>query len=404
MSQPLPISNFEWVTVQPERIENILRSPDDSNVGYFLEVDLKYPRKIHDKHDDYPFCCQRKNVGDSKQKKLILDLEDKEHYVIHYHMLKIALKNGLKLKKVHNILQFKQSFWLKTYMDLNTKKRTESKNPFEKNLYKLMSNAIYGKCVENVRKRVEIKLVSHWRGRYGAKSLISKPNFKKRTIFNKSLVAIEMEKTNIVVNKPIIVGVAILEISKTLMYNFHYDFMLKEHGSEKCQLLYTDTDSFLYSIQDRNIYETMKKHPERFDTSDFATDNQFGIKLRNKKIPGLMKDENKGNIMSEFVGLRAKMYSIKVKEKAKFKVTKRAKGVKKHILSKKISFKNYVDCVMSNLVIKHIQPSIRSRLHKVYTINESKKVLDAQDNKRYIMPDNINTVAWGHYKLNGIQK
>lgn len=404
MSQPLPISNFKWVTVEPEIIENILRSPDDSNEGFFLEVDLKYPRKIHDKHNDYPFCCQQKNVGDSKQKKLILDLEDKEHYVIHYRMLKIALKNGLKLKKVHRIIQFKQSFWLKAYMDLNTMNRTESKNPFEKNLYKLMSNAIYGKCVENIRKRVDIKLVSHWHGRYGAKSLISKPNFKKRTIFNKSLVAIEMEKMNINVNKPIIVGIAILEISKTLMYNFHYDFMLKEHGLEKCQLLYTDTDSFLYSIQDRNIYETMKKHHKRFDTSDFPRDNQFGIKLRNKKIPGLMKDENKGKIISEFVGLRAKMYSIKVKEKSKFKVTKRAKGVKKHILSNKISFKNYVDCVMSNLVVQQIQPSIRSRLHKVYTINQSKKVLDAKDNKRYIMPDNINTVAWGHYKLNGIQK
>lgn len=223
-----------------------------------------------------------------------------------------------------------------------------------------MSNAIYGKCVENVRKRVDIKLVNRWCGRYGARSLISKPNFKRRTIFNESLVAIELNRTSIRMDTPVIVGVAILEISKTLMYDFHYNFIQKNYGYKKCQLLYTDTDSFIYSIQDHNVYKLMKKYPEKFDTSDLKPGNQFGIEPRNKKIPGLMKDVNKGKIISEFVGLRPKMYSIKVQKDDRFKITKRAKGVKKHILKKKISFKNYVECVMSNTVFTGSQPLIKS--------------------------------------------
>lgn len=400
MRGSLPISNFEWLKVKSNTVHNILEMQNDSDTGYFLEVDLVYPKELHDSHNDYPFCCEHMSVNTSKQKKLVLTLKDKENYVLHYHTLKLAVEHGLELKTVHKILQFKQTPWLKPFIDLNTVKRTESKNSFEKNLYKLMSNAIYGKCVENLRNRVDIKLVNHWRGRYGAKSLISKPNFKRRTIFNENLVAIEMERTNITINKPIMVGIAILEISKTLMYEFHYDFMHKKYHPDQCKLMYTDTDSFVYSLQKHNIYSVMKKNPEQFDTSDFAVDNIFGIKQQNKKIPGLMKDENNGHVISEFVGLRAKMYSIKIKqEDMKFKVMKRAKGVKKNVLSKKITFEDFKKCIFDNTIVSNTQATIKSHLHRVYSIQQAKKMLDANDDKRYILQNNINTLAWGHYKI-----
>lgn len=117
-----------------------------------------------------------------------------------------------------------------------------------------MSNAVYGKTLENVRDRVDVRLRNAWLGRYGARNLIVKPNFKKRVIFDENLIAIEMLRTNIYIAKPIIVGVCVLEISKLCMYDFHYDFMLKKFNYKDCKLLYTDTDSFIYNVKCEDMY------------------------------------------------------------------------------------------------------------------------------------------------------
>lgn len=399
MCEALPIKDFKWIEPSEEKVTQILQMSDDSKKGFFLEVDLCYPAELHNKHNDYPFCAEHMVANDSKQQKLILNLHDKNKYVLHYRSLKLALKHGLVLKKVYRILQFIQSKWLKPFIDLNTKLRTEAKNDFEKNLYKLMSNAIYGKFIENVRKRKNTKLVSQWDGRYGAQSLISKPSFKNRIIFNENLVAIEMMKTNVKLNKPILVGVSVLEISKTLMYRFHYDFMLKKFSYKNCNLMYTDTDSFIYCIKNADVYSLMRKNPEKFDTSDFRLKNRFNIQLLNKKVPGLMKDESKGKIVREFVGLRAKAYSLKVQQRNSDKITKRAKGVKKHIIEGNITFNDFVSCLDKNVVVVGKQPLIKSKLHKVFSIEQRKRLLDGGDDKRCILANGINTLAWGHYKI-----
>lgn len=195
---------------------------------------------------------------------------------------------------------------------LNTNLRA-STNDFEKNTYKLMNNACFGKCLEDVRNYVDIKLFNSWDGYYGAKSYIGKPTFKRSIIFSENLVAVEMLRTNINMNKPYIIGISILEISKTKMYNFHYDFMLKEFDSQHCKIAYCDTDSFIYAIKCDDVYtDFMRNNFEEFDTSDYSVDNPYNIKQYNKKILGKMKDENNGKIMLEFIGLRAKMYSFKV--------------------------------------------------------------------------------------------
>lgn len=334
MSESLPLSNYEWCL--PEKsLDDILRTEDDAKHGYFLEVDLEYPIDLHDMHNEYPLCCERLKPLNSKVEKLILNLNDKERYVLHFRSLKFAVAHGLKIKEVHKVLRFKQSKWMQPYIELNTIQRQRSKNKFEKSLFKLMSNACFGKTLENVRKRVDIKLVNKWDGRYGAKALISKPNFKSCITFNENLVAIELQKSKIKLNKPIAIGVAILEISKYLMYEFHYDFMLKNLDYRDCKLLYTDTDSLIYHIKGDNVYSLIKQHKDRFDTSDYALGNPFDIGLYNKKIPGLMKDENNGRIMTEFVGLRAKMYSLRVENgeeaEEEEEIVKRAKGVKRHV-------------------------------------------------------------------------
>lgn len=403
MSQHLPISHFAWcedinLNDVDKVAEKIMTTSDTADTGYFLEVDLSYGQELHMKHNDFAFCCEHKTTGGSKEKKLLLTLTEKKNYVIHYRMLKQALKHGLKLKKVHKILQFHQTAWLNEYIMLNTIERTKSKTEFEKNLYKLMNNAVFGKCLENIRNRREIKLVTYWKGRYGLESYVSKPNFKRNVIFNENLVACELGKANVYMTKPMIVGTSILEISKCKMYEFHYDFIQKIFGYERCKIAYTDTDAFLYNFLCDDIYEFIREHPDKFDTSDFAENNEYGIQRLNKKVVGLMKDEYSGVVIKEFIGLRAKMYAIK---SANNKILKKGKGVKKSVLNRKISFADYKKSITENCTITERQNQMKSSMHKVYNITTNeKKVLDPFDDKRFIVPNSHSTLAWGHYKIN----
>lgn len=402
MNQPLPKCDYTWLSNdlfgnEKDFESNILKIQDNAKYGYIFEVDIEYPSNLHDLHNDYPFCSEHLNVGDSTQKKLVLTLYNKTNYVIHYRMLKSAIMHGLKVKKIHKILRFEQSTWLSDYIMFNTNERIKCKTKFEKDLFKLMNNAIYGKSMENVRKRVDIKLISKWNGRYGLQEMIGKPNFKRSIIFNRNLVACELSRLNININKPLIVGFSILELSKLHMYNFHYDFMMKNFDANNCKILYTDTDSFMYEFIDKDIYNFMKMNPKRFDTSDFASENPYNIKPFNEKVIGVMKDENSGKIVKEFIGLRSKMYTYKMHEKSK--VIKKAKGIKKHILNNKITFNDYKRCVEKDFILIKRQVTIRSHLHNIYTISNLKKALDPFDDKRYLIPKSSETLAWGHYKI-----
>lgn len=392
MMQHLPINGYEWCNVD---IETIIQTSNKSPNGYILEVDLEYPQHLHDSHKDYPLCAESRTPPNGKNKKLMLTLYDKKNYVIHYEMLKFVLKQGLVLKKVHRVLKFNQAPWLEPYILLNTQQRTIATNDFEKNLYKLMSNAVYGKTMENVRSRVDIKIKSAWHGRYGAAQLIARPNFKKRTIFSENCVAIEMEKTSIKMDKPIAIGMCVLDISKVVMCEFHYDHM-KQKYHENVEILYTDTDSFVYRIECEDYYSDMNEDLHLYDTSDFPLENIYNIPRTNKKVPGLMKDENNGKCMTEFVGLRSKMYSVRVDKKD---AMKKAKGVKKYVLNKKINFNDYLDCIFKNCIIAHDQNSIRSKSHQVFTIQQKKIALSGKDDKRYILENGITTLPWGHYSL-----
>ena len=168
--------------------------------------------------------------------------------------LKQVLKHVLVLKKVHRALQFNQSAWLKPYVELNTEKRKQAKNEFEKSFFKLLINAVYGKTMKNERKRVDVKLKNKWKGRYGAEAMIAKPNFHNRLIFGENFVAIQLARTEITIRKPIYVGLSVLDISKTLIYDFHYSYMQRQIDEKNCKLLYTNTDSLIYQIRGVNIY------------------------------------------------------------------------------------------------------------------------------------------------------
>ncbi|XP_055310918.1 uncharacterized protein LOC129573833 [Sitodiplosis mosellana] len=251
MSKRLPIGGYEWLNESeierkfntPDERKNaaaIMDLNDDSETGFIFEVDLHYPPEIHDAHNDYPFCAEHGRLDHiMKNEKLLLTLNDKKNYVIHLSMLKLALKHGLILKKVHRILQFRQKVWLKPYIDLNTKHRIQSTSNFDKDYYKKMNNCIYGKTLENLRLRTDIRLINRWTGwKKNARALIARPNFKKCIIFDENLVSIEMQKTHIMMNKPIIVGICVLKLSKVVMYSFFYDYLKKKYG-ENVALVYT---------------------------------------------------------------------------------------------------------------------------------------------------------------------
>jgi hypothetical protein len=393
MCQPLPYADFRWVDNVSDF--DVIAITLDSPIGYILEIDLEYPQHLHDTHTDLPFCPTRDKPPGKRQDKLLATLYDKKRYIIHYRNLQQCIRHGLRVKKIHRILQFAQSPWLRDYNELNTKFRTLAKNDFEKNLYKLMNNAVFGKTMENVRNHANVRLVTRWDGRNGAEAMIAKPNFHSRSVFAENVIAIEMRKLMVKFNKPIYVGMCILDISKTCLYEFHHEYMLPLYH-EKCKIMYTDTDSLIYHIECDDVYNIMKRDIDRFDTSDYVADNVYGIPLVNKKVPGLMKDENNGAIMTEFVGLRAKMYALRVDGK---KDTKKVKGVKSNVVAKMITFDDYTQCLREEIEMTRQQSCIRSKLHEVYTMIETKIALSPYDDKRYIVPESTETLPWGHYKI-----
>ena len=181
MSQKLPVSGFKWKNMSNFTKEFIKNYNDDSDKRYIHEVDVNYPENLHDLHSDLPFLLERMKIN--KCTKLVCNLYDKKNYVFHIRALKQALNHGLILKKVHRVIQFNQEAWLKPYIDMNTELRKKAKNDFEKDFFKLMNNAVFGKTMENVRKHRDIKLVTTDKRR---NQLVSEPNYYTINAFQKT--------------------------------------------------------------------------------------------------------------------------------------------------------------------------------------------------------------------------
>ena len=357
-----------------------------------LEVDLEYPRDLHDLHNDYPLALERLKIGGVE--KLIPNLWDKEKYIVHHENLKLYLELGLKVKKIHRGIKFREEPWMRSYIELNTDLRTKGKNDFEKDVFKLMNNSVFGKTMANIRNRVDVKLVNN---RGAAEKLSAKPNFEHLTIFHENLVAIHMKRTKLKFNKPIYCGMAILDISKSLMYDFHFNYILPKYGKNQ-KLLFTDTDSLCYEIETEDFYKDISGDVEdNFDTSNFPKDHPSGIPVgKNKKVPGMMKDEAGGRIIEEFIGLRAKLYSYRVFEG---KEEKKCKGIKKSVVRKDISHEDYKECLFSKKHQMRKMNVIRSYKHEIFSETVNKIALSANDDKRIILEDRISTLSYGHYKI-----
>ena len=378
MSRSLPTHEFKWMKVN--ELEIWEKQP------CILEVDLEYPKSLHDLHNDYPLTPEEIEVN--RDNKLIPNLWNKKKYVIYYENLKQYLNLGLKLTHIHRGIKFKESPWLKSYIALNTDLRTNAKNDFEKDFFKLMNNSVFGKTIENIRNRVDIKLVTD---KNNSEKLAAKPNFNHCNIFSEDLIAIHMKKTELTFNKPVYLRMCILDLSKTLMYYFHYNYIKQKYG-DKAKRLFTDTDSLMYEIQTEDFYKDISKDVKhRFDTSDYPPNHPSGIPSGfNKKVLGMFKDEAGGKVIDEFVGLRANSYSYKMFEG---KESIKCKGVKKSVVKKSIAHKDYKECLFTGKEQLRSMNVIRSYKHEVYTEEVNKIALSYSDDKRHILDDGIHTLA-----------
>ena len=440
MSQYLPVGGYKWNTELWDE-NKIMRLKDEDDIGYIFQVDLIYPTELHDKHKYYPLCPTRrlvtdnmlsdfttklkieKNITSDHVEKLICDLGDKKNYIMHYRNLKQALQLGLRLDGVHKVLQFRQEPWMKNYIDGNTARRAKSKNDFEKEFYKLMNNAVYGKQLENTRKHANIELILNDEAKL--KRYINRPTFKSQSIFHENLVAVHMHKKEIKLNKPIIGGACILDLSKHLMYDFFYNVLQNKYGADNIKLLFTDTDSLFLEITTNDLYKDIyddREFKKHFDFSDYPTYlyeeiqpeeyvfnsdeyvenreptlyyNQFLHSNENKKVIGKFKDESFVPIV-EYVGMASKMYSFKTVTETEKKT---AKGVSSWEIKKNIKFSDYKNCLENRQNLFHKMRTIKSIKHQLYTVEQTKKSLTVYDNKRYILNDGITSLPYNHYLI-----
>ena len=407
MSRPLPTGGFRWVEDCNQLADIITDLPADGAEGYIIEVDLEYPSELHKAHNAYPLAPERMvvqkewmseyqhdllgvGVAPTEVEKLVPNLRDKNRYVLHHRNLQLYLSLGLKLKKVHRALRFEQSPWMEPYIRMNTELRKQATSGFEKDLYKLMNNSVFGKTMENLRKRVDVKLVrSHEEDKL--RRLIARPAFARANIFDDDLAAVQMHKSRLVLNRPIYVGMSILDLSKCLMYDFYYHQMKAQYG-DRVELLYTDTDSLLLEIQTEDVYRDMGQHAGLYDTSDYPEDHPLHS-TANKKVLGKMKDECCGRPIAEYIGLRPKMYSIL---EAQGHNIKKAKGVKKNVVRKHIRHEQYREALFEKQTFRHGMDVLRSERHHIYGQHLNKVSLSPFDSKRWIAKNGVDTLAYGH--------
>ena len=300
MIQPLPYDEIEIWHGDPDLymnwLEEILNTPDDSDIGYFVAVNLRYPDNIKEKSKNFPFRPENEKIGKdkyidymkeikpekyAKSKKLICDWTDKKNYLVHYRMLKFYVRHGMIVDKIHEIISFKQRNWLEKCINFNTQKRNKAKNDFEKDFYKLLKNAFYGKTMENVRNRLGLKFFK----KDDYKEIMK---YQSKLTFNGIHKSYEncdsyvFKKNEVLMDKPIYAGFALLELSKLHMYETYYDKLKPYFGEENIQLHFIGTDAFVLSVNTKDIIRDLKNLEDIFDFSNLDQNHEL-FSNKNKK-------------------------------------------------------------------------------------------------------------------------
>ena len=400
MCQPLPYKDIKFDN--DITLETILKTPDDSEIGYMVEVDLEFPKELHNKFKQYPPCPEplkpkvewfsdyQKEVMEATHskpncEKLIPHLMNHDNYVLHYRNLKFIVEQGVKVK-VKKVISFKQKPWLATYINENNRLRTEAKknkNTFLANLFKLLTNSVFGKTMEDVRNRMNIHLTTD---RDNAIKHFSRIDFKTATHID-GLYLIQHHKTRIVYEKPVYCGCCILDLSKLRMMDFHYNTIHKNFEN-KYDLVYSDTDSLVYHIKHENFHQWMVDNPSEFDLSEM---NEKYKSDDNRNVLGKMKSEVGDKTITEFVGLSPKSYAYKYCDKE----IKKCKGVSLSVSDKTMSFQDYRRVMETNNSQTRTIYSIRSFNQQIFTTITDKIVLNSFYDKLKLL-DEINCIPFGY--------
>lgn len=407
-SELLPYDSFQWMTKEEIDSTDFLSLDAEGKVGCSLEVDMSYPETLHEAHDNYPLCpesfsirfsdlspfsqkCFVENEGHEnyESEKLTATFTDKKSVVLSLKNLQLYCSLGMKLKKVHRVVKYRQRKFLKPYIDLCTKARKKSNSDFKKNMYKLLANAVYGKFIQDPRKYAKVHLA---KSRKQALKEVSSPLYKSHAIISKDLISFCLSIKEIVLDKPFPVGFMVLEHSKHFMYDFWYN-KLKPIFGEKLDLLFTDTDSFCFALHCKETYfEAMQKMSPYFDFSNYPPQNSLYSKKHEKAL-GFFKDELGGKkSISKFCGLRSKCYAMLFADKTE-KLT--CKGVGKTIVKNKMHFSQYLKVLKTNCVLRETFPVIESSNHQISTVQRRKKALSNFDSKRFILPCGIHSYPFG---------
>ena len=425
LCQKLPQKDFKWLSKEDLATLDVLTFDFTGNTGLMLEVDLEYPKFVQDRTKDLPFAPERHNIVEAMltphmkdqwkalmeqrygnpnkafvgYSKLMLTHYDKSHYVVHGQMLKFYVEHGMKISRIHRGLSFTQSAFFERYIQHNSLKRQQAQNSFEKDFYKLKNNALFGKTMENVRKRVNYRLAN---SEEKLITLASRPEFLSTKIFNPDLVGVRLTKERILLNKPIYIGQAVLELSKLTMYELRYDDLdiYAEKLGGQIEVAGGDTDSLflcVYGFSADQLLHEMKEDG-LLDSSNFPSNHPL-FSEEHKAELGCIKDEAHGDPFIEWILLRPKCYSMKahVKEN-KGEDKKRAKGVSRFTLANKISHEDYKMAYENQVFLSHDQRRICSEKHQNFTLQFNKVSLTFWEDKRAWLSQN-DSLPYGHHTL-----
>ena len=419
LSMPLPISDFQWLT-QKECSELDFENIDlEGDVGYLLEVDLLYPPTVQDKSEDLPFAPEAGKVDSdcltefqkqlydelypNKQycgfPKLLLTHGEKKNYVVHGMLLKFYLSQGMVLQKVHNALQFRQEPFFREYITFNSIQRQLATSKFSKDFYKLKNNSLFGKTMENMLKRLNFKLVTN---AHDLMKMTTKPSFQRSKTFSEQLSGVSLLPEEVLLNKPIIIGQAVLDLSKLVMYKWKYEnfpFYEDKFGG-KIRILGGDTDSFFLSVTNMSVYRDLLPslmNDGLLDTSNYP-ENHPMYSVKYKADLRCIKDEAEGNVFKEFILLKPKLYAMTYVD-SNINPKKRAKGVRRVTLEKETNYTDYFNTFMRNHKdLAKWQKRISSKNHQISTTNFYKRALSVWEDKRAWYNAN-ESLPYGNHKL-----
>jgi len=399
---PLPEGGYRWANKEElNQIQfNLSKMSNDPDLGYLVMVDLRYPPSIHQGHRFFPLCPEHKLIKNSKYTKLVSTLYDKKSYICHIKLLELVCQLGLEIINVKRAMVFRHSLWLKKYIDLNTSLRADASLPkFYVNIFKSLSNVLYGKFQQKKFKYRDIHLIT---GNDLDENAIFK-KFHKRTssprlrnilIFNDNLVGVELAKKSIEFDSPSVISSVILDLSKYYMYYLYYIQLtpiMKEPS-----LIYIDTDSLCILIKD-DMMHIYKQFPNLFDTSMFKENNKYNVQPKNAKVSGLLKDEFGDRIISKFVYLSSKLYCVLLDDEDESKAIKKAKGITKSVI-KTITFKDYYAALYEKEGRMIEQNRIISKKHEIFTVKQNRIGLKLFCDKRYF-DENNSSLPYGHYSI-----